>query len=97
MVALGGESVIYTPTVGSPPPAPVTITGIFDSRYDLAEGGAQAGAETLAPAVFFRASDLPTDLQVDEPELTIRAIVYRIVERRPDDMGGIVLVLRAVA
>ena|SRR6185503_1017921 len=96
MADLGGESVTYTPTVGSPPPAAVPVTGIFDSKYVLAEGDAHAGVEALGPAVFFRLSDLPTDPEVDDPTLTIRGNVYRVVERRPDDMGGIVLALRLV-
>lgn len=47
--------------------------------------------------MFLRLSDLPTDPQVDDPQLTIKGIVYRVVERIPDDMGGIVLTLRVVS
>jgi hypothetical protein len=93
MAALGGEPVIYRPSVE----AAVTITGIFDSQYELAEGTANAGVEALGPAVFFRLEDLPVAPEDDDPTLEIRGIVYRVVERRPDDQGGIVLVLRIVA
>lgn len=94
MASLGGEAITYTPTVGSPPPAPVSVTGIFDANFALAKGGANAGVEALVPAVFFRLSDLPTDPNVDDPTLTIRGNVYRVIERMPDDQGGIVLIVR---
>ncbi len=90
--ALGGELLTYTPeAVG-----PVEVTGIFDEQYVLAKGTAEAGVETLGPAVFLRLEDLPTDPEDDEPTLTIRGAVYRVTERRPDGMGGIVLALRSV-
>lgn len=82
--------VTYTPEVG---PA-VEIKGIFDANYVLAKGTAEAGVETLGPAVFLRLSDLPVDPEDDEPTLTIRDVEYRVIERRPDSLGGIVLALR---
>lgn len=89
--ALGGVSVTYAPEVGSP----VEVTGIFDAQYVLAKGGlAEAGVETLGPAVFLRLEDLPVDPEDDEPTLTIGGVDYRVTERRPDGMGGIVLALR---
>jgi hypothetical protein len=90
--ALGGELVTYEPEDGEP----VEVTGIFDAQYVLAKGSAEAGVETLGPAVFFRLDDLPEDPEDDEPTLTIRGVDYRVIERRPDSMGGIVLVLRRV-
>lgn len=88
--ALGGVTVTYQPELG----APVDVTGVFDERYVLAKGSAEAGVETLGPAVFLRLEDLPTDPEDDEPTITIASVVYRVVERRPDGMGGMVLVLR---
>ena len=44
--------------------------------------------------MFFRFSDLPVDPEDDEPTLTIGGVAYRVIERMPDDMGGIVLVIR---
>lgn len=87
---LGGELVTYAPQVG----APVQVTGIFDANYVLVKGDAHAGVEATEPAVFFRFSDLPVDPENDEPTITIRGLAYKVIERRPDDMGGIVLVLR---
>ncbi len=95
--ALGGETVTYTPTVGAPPPAAVQVTGIFDEQYVLAKGSAEAGVEALGPAVFLRLEDLPTDPEDDEPAITIRSVDYRVIERRPDGIGGIVLALRRSA
>lgn len=91
--ALGGEPVTYDPVGTSPP---VVVTGIFDEQYVLAKGTAEAGVGVLGPAVFLRLADLPTNPEDDEPALTIRSVVYRVTERRPDGMGGIVLALRRV-
>lgn len=91
--ALGGELVTYDPAGAA---AAVVVTGVFDAQYVLAKGSAEAGVETLGPAVFFRQADLPTDPELDDPTLTIRGINYRVIERRPDGMGGIVLALRRV-
>lgn len=90
---LGGETITYQPTAGGS----VNIVGIFDAQYVLVKGSAEAGVEALGPAVFFRFSDLPVDPEDDDPILTIRSVTYRVIERRPDDMGGIVLALRKVA
>lgn len=91
--ALGGELVTYDPAGAG---VPVQVTGIFDEQYVLAKGGAEAGVETLGPAVFLLLADLPTDPEDDEPTLTIRGVNYRVIERRPDGMGGVVLALRKV-
>lgn len=90
--ALGGETMVYTPEAG----VPVEVTGVFDQQYLLAKGTPLAGVESRGPAVFLLLDDLPTDPDEDEPTLTIRGDVYRVVERRPDGMGGIVLALRLV-
>lgn len=91
-LAVFGEPVpvTYAPLVG----VPVPVDGIFDEQYVLAKGTAEAGVESVGPAVFLRLEDLPTDPETDEPTLTIRGIDYRVVERRPDGLGGIVLALR---
>lgn len=90
---LGGETVTYDPAVGSP----VDVTGVFDAQYVLAKGTAEAGVESVGPAVFLRLEDLPTDPEVDDPILTIRSVAYRVIERRLAGMGGVVLALRRVA
>lgn len=100
-LAVFGEPVpvVYAPEVGAPTsttPSGDPLTGIFDEQYVLAKGTAEAGVEALGPAVFLRLADLPTDPEDDEPTLTIRAVDYRVTERRPDGMGGIVLALRRV-
>jgi hypothetical protein len=87
---LGGVVVSYKPAIS---PA-VNVTGIFDAQYVLAKGSAEAGVEATGPAVFFRFSDLPVDPESDDPILTINGLTYSVTERRPDGLGGIVLVLR---
>lgn len=98
---LGGELVTYTPQAGGPE----EVTGIFDAQYVLVKGTAEAGVEARGPAVFLRLEDLPTDPEQDEPTITIHAAAnrpaelvgaYRVRERMPDDMGGIVLGLRKI-
>jgi hypothetical protein len=89
---LGDGMVTYQPEFG----APVDVPGIFDKQYVLAQGDPLAGVETIGPAVFFRIDDLPTDPEEDDPTIVIGSDRYRVVERRPDGMGGIVLALRLV-
>lgn len=91
-LATFGEVVTYAPQVG----APVTPTGIFNAKYVLSQGTADAGVETLGPAVFFDISDLPGDPETDTPIITIRGVAYHVEERKPDGMGGILLPLRKV-
>jgi hypothetical protein len=87
---LGGGPIVYRPAVGEL----VAVAGIFDAQYVLAQGDPPAGVEALGPAVFLRLEDLPGDPEHDEPTLTIGGLDYRVTERRPDGMGGIVLALR---
>lgn len=89
---LGGAPVIYQPAEGDP----VEVSGVFDQVYVLSRGTAEAGVEALGPAVFLLLEDLPVDPELDEPTLTIGGLVYRVHERRPDGLGGIVLALRLV-
>lgn len=90
--ALGGETITYAPLVG----APADVVGMFDENYVLVKGDAEAGVETIGPAVFVRLEDLPEDPRDADadPTLTIRGVAYRATERRPDGVGGIVLALR---
>jgi hypothetical protein len=89
---LGGSPVNYQPLVGDA----VDVSGVFDEQYLLVKGDPLAGVEALGPAVFLRLEDLPIDPEDDEPTITIDALAYRVTERRPDGMGGIVLALRQV-
>ena len=98
-LAAFGEPVTYTPQGGPPTsvrPNGDPLIGIFDLQYVLAKGSAEAGVESLGPAVFLLLEDLPTNPEDDEPTLTIGAVTYRVTERRPDGMGGIVLALRRI-
>lgn len=92
---LGGEVVTYASSVGSPIP----VTGMFDSNYVLAKGDSLSGVEATVPAVSFRLEDLPIDPELEPdgfPTLTIRGESYRVIERRPDGMGLVVLVVRRI-
>lgn len=88
--ALGGERVTYQPAAGDA----VHLLGVFDAQYVLAQGDAEAGVEAVSPAVFLRRSDLPVDPELDEPRVTVRGRDYRVTARKPDGLGGIVLLLR---
>lgn len=89
---LGGATIIYQPEAG----APVPVVGVFDALFVLAKGDAHAGVEALGPAVFLRLEDLPVNPEDDEPTLMIAGVAYRVIERMPDGIGGIVLALRLV-
>lgn len=89
---LGGAPVVYQPAIGDA----VHVSGVFDALYVLAQGDAEAGVGTLGPAVFLLLADLPIHPELDEPTLTIGGLTYRVFERRPDGLGGIVLALRLV-
>lgn len=91
-LATFGEPVTYAPLVG----APATPTGIFGDEYVLAKGSAEAGVSTSSPAVFLLLADLPTDPRQDKPTITVRGVAYRVHEKLPDGMGGIVLALREI-
>ena len=92
---LGAVLVIYAPQVGLPVE---DVPGMFDEQYVLAKGSAEAGVETLGPAIFFRLEDLPVEPEGDEPTITIPIrdvdVAFRVIERRPDDKGGVVFALR---
>jgi len=91
---LGGEVVTYSPSTGTP----FSVVGVFDAQYVLAKGSAHAGVEAAGPAIFFRLSDLlPSDPEAENrATIAIRGNIYRVIEARPDGVGGIVLVLRRV-
>jgi hypothetical protein len=89
---LGGV-VVYRSTFGPP----LEVSGVFDELYLLAQGDAAAGVEAAGPAVFLRLEDLPLDPEDDDPIIEIASRSYRVVERRPDGIGGIVLALRLIA
>lgn len=91
---LGSATFTYKTAEGATFP---DLVGMFDEQYVLAKGSAEAGVETLGPAIFVRLEDLPEVPEDDEPTLTIGGVDYRVIERRPDGIGGIVLVLRLVS
>lgn len=71
----------------------VTVSGIFDERFVLADD-ARAGLETTTLALWVRLADLPVRPEDDEPILVIDDQRYRIRERQTDGtVGGSVLIL----
>lgn len=85
---LGGVLVTYQPQVGDA----VVVTGLFDENYVLVEAG-QNGVEQVGPAVSLRLDELPVDPEQDEPTLTISGRLYRVRERKPDSIRGLVVLL----
>lgn len=85
----------YQPIVGPP----VLLDGIFDAQYVLSQGNAEAGVETLVPAVFLSRTEqakLPVEPEFDEPTMVIHGVTYRVTNRIDAGLGAIVLVLRSV-
>lgn len=89
---LGAVDVVYQSINGQSP----TVKGIFDAQYILAKGDAESGVESRGPAVFLRLADLPIPPGSDAPILTIGGTNYRVTERAPDGLGGVLLHLRAI-
>lgn len=85
---LGGVPVIYQPEVGDP----VEVEGIFDENYTLTEAG-ENGVENIGPAVSLRLDALPVDPEDDEPTITIGGRLYRVRERQPDSVRGMIVLL----
>lgn len=93
---LGGVPVIYQPEVGDPVTTGADgnpLTGIFDENYVLTEAG-ENGVENIGPAVSLRLADIaPHDPEDDEPTITIGGRSYRVRERQPDSVRGMVVLL----
>lgn len=73
------------------------VPGVFDEAYELADPSG-AGVESLGPTLSaVRASDLPAHVD-DDPDarLIIGEKRYRVVERQPDGMGGLRLLLHRI-
>lgn len=80
---LGGVPVTYTPAVG----LPLTVLGIFDENYQQSVPGQVISVEDVGPWVGLRLADLaPNDPETDDPRLTIKGKLYKVVERRPDSV-----------
>lgn len=90
-----GESLTYTPGVGSP----VTVTGVFDAAYVVADGGAGlTGVSSSSPAAFFTLADLPSDPSDDlSARVTRGSTVYTCHEAKPDGLGGVLMLLHKAA
>lgn len=87
-----GDAVTYTPGTG----APVTVNGVFDSAYVLAESG-RGGVATSGPAVFLSLADLPSDPTKDlAARVTVNGVTYKPREPKPDGLGGVLLLLHEV-
>jgi hypothetical protein len=89
---VGGVAVMYQSSGGHH----VQIRGLFSAPYSLAKGQAEAGVESVGPSVFLRLTDLPMELDHDEPVIGIEGANYRVVERSPDGAGGVLLHLRLI-
>lgn len=87
---LGGVTVTYRPEFG----APLEVQAIFDAQFVLLDG--DAGVETRKPVVFLRLEDLPDPPEEENPTITVADTDYQVVGRKPDNMGGIMLILHLV-
>ena len=69
---------------------PISIPAVFDETSRLV-ASSETQMETMVPSVFVRASDLPEPLETDDPTVVHDGISYRVTERSPDGVGGVVL------
>ena len=87
-----GGSITYAPGVGSP----VTVDGVFDAAYVIAESG-ETGVSTFGPAVFLTLDDLPSNPDTDlSATVTVSGTTYSIRETKPDGQGGVLILLHVV-
>lgn len=87
--ALLGETVTYTPGVGSA----VDVQGVFDAAYVRVDVG-QPGVSSVSPAVFVGLDDLTSDPESDsDAEVTVDGTDYVIREVQKDGKGGVLLLL----
>ena len=83
-----GGSITYAPGVGSP----VTVDGVFDAAYVIAESG-----ETGVSTVFLTLDDLPSNPDTDlSATVTVSGTTYSIRETKPDGQGGVLILLHVV-
>lgn len=82
------EPVTYAPSVGDP----VTVKGIFDRTYVVADQE-RVGVSTTAPAVWFLLADLPSDPTEDTVTITIGGVQFECTEAQKDGKGGVHCVL----
>lgn len=93
LLGILGESVTYTPSVGSP----VTVQGLFDAPAVAVDVG-HAGVSTIGPRVALRLSDLPSDPSVDlTATITVGSTTYEIRDSQPDSKGFVVILLHEAA
>ena len=80
--AVFGEPAVWT-RAGQPP---VTVSGIFDSRYYEVPGpDGSAPMTALVTTLTVRAADAPSARREDT--VTVRSVQYRIMDIRPDGQG----------
>jgi hypothetical protein len=79
-----GESIIYTPSVGSP----ISIQGIFEHAFVDVEG-----IVSLKATLRINLADLSASPDKGD-QVTVSGVVYRITESRVDAYGGTTLILQ---
>lgn len=73
------------------------VKGMFDEAYVLVDAGGQAGVEQVGPVFFCRAADLSREVSEDlDARLVLGDRQYRVIERQPDGMGGVRLLLHRI-
>ena len=90
-----GGLVTYTPSFGTG----VDVTGIFTAHH-FVQPVLEGGVVSVAPAVFFRLADLPSDPEENLPQLptiTKDGVEYAVREVQKDGEGGVLLLLRRKA
>jgi hypothetical protein len=71
----------------------VTVKGVFDSRYFALDDQGQIGGSTLITTFGFRLGDLDprslglTDLVPSDTTFTIRGVIYKLSDIKPDSEG----------
>ena len=86
-----GESCLYTKKNGQD----FYIEGIFDNNYQEVESQGDLKTQSTGPKLGIRMRQFEENPREGET-VTIRDIVYRVLEFQPDGQGGAVLILNKV-
>ncbi len=74
----------------------IQIKGIFDANYVEVDPDTGAYVMSAGPMLCVRASDLPEEKALKGDFVTVKDVLYRVLEPKPDSEGGIRLILQRV-
>lgn len=87
-----GETVTYSPIVGDD----VEIQGVFDANYLEIDPETGAAIQSTNPMLGINSADLDAE-PTNGDQVTVRSVLYNVIEWQPDSEGHGKLVLKKAA